>query len=112
MMAADLEMDWAALDAVVADLRRVRDEFAGAEDGTRDAAAASGDDHLAERVQAFASDWSVRRENMGSDLTKLHDALKQIVDSFTQVDADLSSSLDSSASDGRIPADGGSFGGR
>ncbi|WP_402462030.1 hypothetical protein [Isoptericola aurantiacus] len=97
MAGYDLSIDMAELRTLATDLATIRDELEGAGDGADVAADATGHDGLRDVVQDFADKWRIKREEMTGDVTKLQDIIQQVVDTFTQVDAELAKALEESA---------------
>ncbi|MFC8731949.1 hypothetical protein ACFT5B_05770 [Luteimicrobium sp. NPDC057192] len=93
----DLQLDMGALRQLAEDLKKVEAEFKDADDRSEDAADATGHDGLRGEVQDFADKWTVKREKMLENVTKLQGIIQQIVDTFTQVDSELAKALEQKA---------------
>ncbi|AEG45267.1 hypothetical protein [Isoptericola variabilis] len=94
---ADLVLNMDDLKALAEDLAAIRDELQDADANAADAAEATGDDELRDRVNDFADKWRIKREEMLADVTTLADIINQIVENFGQVDRDLARALESKA---------------
>ncbi len=97
MAGYDLSIDMATLETLAADLASIVDELENADDNAKGAADATGHDELRDRVNDFADKWRIKREDMLADVKKLSSILTQIVQTFTEVDADLAKALEDSA---------------
>jgi cytochrome c556 len=93
----DLSVDMESLRTLATDLASIVDELENADDNASDAAEATGHDELRERVNDFADKWRIKREEMIGDVKKLSEIMTQIVDTFTEVDAELAKALEDSA---------------
>lgn len=98
-MSSDLKINMTELKGLASDLKVISDEFKNADNNSEDAADATGDDELRDKVQDFADKWRVKRDEMGGNVTKLQGVLQSIVDTFTQVDEGLANALEEKASE-------------
>ena len=96
---SDLKINMDQLRGLASDLKAIADEFKDADNNSEDAASATGDDELRDKVQDFADKWRVKRDEMGGNVTKLQGIIQQVVDTFTQVDDDLAKALEQKAED-------------
>ena len=96
---SDLQINMTQLRGLANDLKSIADEFKNADNNSEDAADATGDDELRGKVQDFADKWSVKRAEMGENVTKLQGIIQSVVDTFTQVDDELAKALEEKASD-------------
>jgi uncharacterized protein YukE len=97
MAGYDLSIDMATLRTLADDLASIKQEFESADENAAAAAEATGHDGLQDRVNEFADKWRIKREDMMADLATLADVIRQVADTFTQVDADLARSLEDRA---------------
>lgn len=97
MAGYDLSIDMEELRTLAKDLKTIQDEFEGADGRAEDAADATGDDELRDKVNDFADKWRVKREEMTENVVKLQGIIQQIVDTFTEVDTELAKALEESA---------------
>jgi hypothetical protein len=93
----DLSIDMGTLSTLADDLSAIVRELENADDRAGSAAEATGHDELAYRLHDFSDKWRIKREDMLSDVQKLSGIMTQIVDTFTQVDADLARALEDAA---------------
>jgi Sec-independent protein translocase protein TatA len=96
---SDLKINMDQLRGLASDLKAIAGEFKDADNNSEDAADATGDDELRDKVQDFADKWRVKRDEMGGNVTKLQGIIQQVVDTFTQVDDDLAKALEQKAED-------------
>lgn len=94
---SDLILDLQRLDQLNHDLQSVIDEFKNASDFSHDVAAATGDDHLADKVRDFADRWNDKRKNMTESVEGLQKAVGAITENFTKVDQGLAKALQDGA---------------
>jgi hypothetical protein len=91
---SDLKIDDDLLDGLKSGLADVRDQLNRSSSFAAEIAALVGDDHLADRVNAFSSQWKDHRTKMIDAITTVHDHVATIDEKFTQVDHKLSSALE------------------
>ncbi|PJI94980.1 hypothetical protein [Luteimicrobium subarcticum] len=96
-MAYDLSIDMHALRELAKDLKTIGDEFQGTDERADEAASATGDAGLHDTVHDFSAAWRIKRDEMTENVDKLQGILQQIVDTFTEVDADLAKALEKGA---------------
>ena len=99
MAVYDLSIDMETLRTLADDLASIKREFENADENASAAAEATGHDGLQDRVNEFADKWRIKREDMMADLTTLADVIRQVTDTFTQVDADLARALEDRAAE-------------
>lgn len=97
MAGYDLSIDMDTLRTLAADLSTIVHELETADEQAGSAAETTGHDELADRLHDFSDKWRIKREDMLSDVQKLSGIMTQIVDTFTQVDADLARALEDAA---------------
>lgn len=93
----DLSIDMDALRTLKDDLKAITSELENADGNAQAAADATGHDELRDRVNDFADKWEIKRGEMLENVKKLSDIITQIVDTFTEVDAELAKSLEKAA---------------
>jgi conjugal transfer/entry exclusion protein len=94
---SDLKINMDQLRGLASDLKAIADEFKNADNNSEDAADATGDDELRDKVQDFADKWRIKRDEMGGNVTKLQGVIQSVVDTFTQVDSELAKALEGKA---------------
>lgn len=99
MAGYDLSIDMGTLQTLATDLASIVRELENADERASDAAEATGHDGLRDRVNDFADKWRIKREDMIADVQTLSDVMTAIVDTFTQVDADLAKALEDAAAE-------------
>lgn len=86
---ADLELDLDDLARLKATVDRVRGNFSRADSVSHDVAALCGHHGLEKKVNDFADNWKINREALEENLHWASEALKSIIDTFTDLDARL-----------------------
>ncbi|MCA5895071.1 hypothetical protein LEP48_17210 [Isoptericola sp. NEAU-Y5] len=97
MAGYDLSINMEELRTLAEDLKTIKDEFEGADDRAEDAADATGHDDLRDKVNDFADKWRIKREEMTGNVVKLQGIIQQVVDTFTEIDAELAKALEEGA---------------
>ncbi len=97
MAGYDLSIDMEALRHLAKDLKAIADEFQHADDNSDAAAEATGHSELGHKVRDFADKWRIKRNDMTENVVKLQGIIQQIVDTFSEVDADLAKALEDAA---------------
>ncbi|MFD2797430.1 hypothetical protein ACFS27_28005 [Promicromonospora vindobonensis] len=95
----DLSINMEQLRELAGDLKVIGDEFQNADNNSEDAADATGDDELRDKVQDFADKWKIKRDEMTGNIVKLQGIIQQVVDTFSQVDTELAKALEQGASE-------------
>ncbi|WP_349899376.1 hypothetical protein [Parafrigoribacterium soli] len=95
MASPDLLLNIKMLDETEQNLSSILKEFKNAEKFSDEVAAATGHDHLADKVHDFASNWNAHREGMIEAIQTLHDSVKKIYDAFDETDKSLADAITS-----------------
>ncbi len=93
-----LHLDLVALTAAASRTDQIRTNFAAAQSVAHDVAGLTGHDGLAGRVREFADSWDVSRERLSEGLEFLGEALRAVVDTFSELDGALAARV--AATDG------------
>jgi uncharacterized protein YukE len=89
-----LRLDMTELTGLKSNLKATQSAFNGVHEAVAGLdSGVLGHEHLADKVQDFATGWEKRRKQITEDVDNIYDALTAIVDAFTQVDSDLNSAL-------------------
>lgn len=90
---ADLKIDEGELTVSAARARVIASEFASAERVADDIAGATGHDGLAAKVRQFGDNWDIARDRLQKSLQHVSDVLTAVVDTFNDLDTDLSQAV-------------------
>jgi len=88
-----IKIDTEALTTLKKDLQTILDEFSNADSNSETTAGSTGHDTLTDRVRSFSSTWSIKREEMTTNVENIQQMIAQIEESFTGLDSDLADSL-------------------
>ena len=86
---ADLQLDFGELNSLKSTVDTVSSTFARAERVSEDVAGYTGHDGLAGKVREFADNWDIGRGKLQANLDYVSEAIKSIVDTFTDLDQGL-----------------------
>lgn len=104
-MGDKLVVEGALLEQTQTNLQSILTEFEGAETFSEFVASLTGHSRLEHEVQAFASNWNLKRAEVIEAVTALKDSIGAINDAFNNLDADLAKALSDTAGDvSAIPA--------
>jgi hypothetical protein len=108
---ADLHISHQDLDALARTLQSTLESFQNSHEVSGDLAVAVGHRELANKVDEFASAWSIKRGKVEKRLVELYDCVRAIQETFEAVDDELSQKLhDASARAHSVSAAHGSGG--
>jgi len=93
MSGDQIKVDFESLKTLKTDLQTILDEFSNADSNSETTANSTGHDTLADRVRSFSSTWSIKREEMTTNVQNMQQMIAQIVETFTKVDNDFKGSL-------------------
>lgn len=93
-MALQFTADLNQWDGLKTDLAVILAEFRDADVHAETTANATGHKKLAKRVTEFSSTWSIKREEVVSNLEMLQAMIEGIQEAFTGIDQDLADALD------------------
>lgn len=94
---SDLVLSLDQLSTLADDLEAIQHELENAEGNGDAAAEATGDDELRERMNDFHSKWDAKRGDMLKNVQQLAGMIRNVADTFQQVDNDLANALEEKA---------------
>lgn len=94
---SDLKIDVSEVLASASSAERIAGDFSAAERIADETAGYTGHDGLAGKVRDFGDKWDIARGKLEDNLTFIADYLRAVVDTFEDLDTDLASALQQSA---------------
>lgn len=94
---SDLKIDVGEVLASASSAERIAGDFSAAERIADETAGYTGHDGLAGKVRDFGDKWDIARGKLEDNLTFIADYLRAVVDTFEDLDTDLASALQQSA---------------